>query len=48
MFSFHSSEDTDTYSLTEVILHGVTTETMSCDLSELHSRPNSKLSLLDG
>lgn len=48
--AFHLSEEihcTDISPLTEVTLHGVTTETMSYDLSELRGRFNSKLCLLD-
>ena len=44
--AFHPSEEihcTDISPLTEVIPHGVTTETMLYDLSELHGRSNSKL-----
>jgi len=47
---FHLSEEihcTDICPLREVILHGVTTETMLYDLSELHGRSNSKFCLLD-
>lgn len=37
----------DIFPLTEVILHGVTAETMLYDVSELHGRSNSKLCILD-